>query len=748
MRSYLPSFLKRLIPLVLLPAVLAIPALSATNALGPIPKQYTEIARRFADNFPDEHITRQELDDSVSRRAWTNYLSALDYDRLYFLASDIDELRKDDTRLDDALRKGDLKFASRVYELFKQRVRETLAGVKPTVEKGFDLTVDETYHWKRRKLPWPADEAARAETWRLRLKNEYVQQLISREMDDEENGDDDADAPGADEPPGGDEPDEDADGADEQPGTSVEPLGTPEETIIKRYEQFLTRLEDNDAEWVLQIYLSAFAHAYDPHSAYMTRSASEDFAIEMKLSLVGIGALLRAEDGAAKIVRLIPGGPAKRDTREERLRPGDRIIGVGQDDDQIVDTLHWPLYKVVRLIRGEKGTRVVLRVIPASDPSGAKLKLVDLVRDKVKLEEQAVKSETREIPASDGTAVKLGVIDVPTFYANMQASLLASRDARRCSTDVRKLIDELEDEQVDGLLLDLRSNGGGSLLEAIRMTGYFITAGPVVQVKEMRRLRILPDMDSSVEYNGPLVVLVNRLSASASEILSAALQDYGRAVIVGDSRTHGKGTVQTILPLGRNRDLGTVKVTVSSFYRISGKPTQKIGVTPDVVVASAFDTMEIGEDTLPNALEESVIRPALYYPAGNVARWTPELARRSRERRAADPRYVAYEKMLARARALNETKAVPLRLEARHEMTKAEKALEDLQQAADPDASEEDNGKRPDLVLEEALNILGDLVELSRKAESRAAEREQASASPSRSTPFAGDILNWLRSRP
>lgn len=695
------------------------------------PDYYSDIASLFAERFPGEHLMPEPLDDTVSCRSWTNYLQSLDYEHLYFLQSDVKVLSKSKALLDDKLQEGNLSFAYEVYEIFLQRVGERLTHLEALLEKGFDFEREETYHWKRRNADWPVDVDEQNEIWRKKIKNEYLQRLVARELGEEEK------ASTEEEP--AETPIEDG----VEPPATTNTVVSPEEHITRRYKQFLMTLEDNDAEWVLQKYLSSFAHAYDPHSAYMSSSATEDFDIEMKLSLVGIGALLRAEDGAAKIVRLIPGGPADNDKSENRLHPGDKIIAVGQGDEPLVDTLHWPLYKVVRLIRGKKNTKVVLSVIPASDPTGSTTRQVSLIRGEVKLEEQAAKLEVREVQPDEDTKYKLGVIDLPAFYANMKAKIFAAKNYRRCSEDVRVLLEQLKKENVDGILLDLRGNGGGSLLEAIRLTGLFIRSGPVVQVKEQTGLRLLPDRNPQVTYDGPLVILVNRLSASASEIVAAALQDYGRAIVIGDSKTHGKGTVQTILPLGREKRLGSIKITCSLFYRVNGKSTQKEGVTPDIVIPSALDHLDVGEDILPNAVEGSLVRSAFYRLEGDVGKWGNRLARESKKRQKEDQRFIAYNELISRIQEINKTEMVSLNLEERKEQARAEKELRELEEEVGSDGMEdEEEDKRPDLVLEESLNILSDLVAL----EAREAARTANNHAGERPT-LADQITDWLRNK-
>ena len=707
--------------------------------------QYTKIVKTVARDIPREHLSRHTLDDTISERLLDNFISALDYERAYFLASDISSFNRKRELLDDELRDGDVEFAYEVFERFKERVRDRTAYVRTLLDNGFDLTLDEEYHWKRKEAPWCQNQDEWDDLWRRRIKNEYVRRLVAEELGEDEAA---ATLPEADT----DKPKPNAatdnvktdvvDVETEMPEDSAEarevearetvgedtvaeqPKLTPEEHIQERYDQFLSTLEDSDSEWVLQKYLSAFARAYDPHCDYMSPATSEDFDIEMKLSLFGIGALLRPDDGTAKIVSLIPGGPADRDESKNHLRPGDKIIAVAQDTEKPVSILHWPLYKSVRLIRGPKGTRVVLTVIPATDPTGSSTKIVALIRDEVKLEDRAAKATVNIMTDSRGNEQKLGVIELPAFYADLKGKR-TNPEYKSSSRDVSRILRDMQETGVDGIVLDLRNNGGGSLLEAVLMTGLFIKEGPTVQVRERRTVSILPDNDPSVIYDGPLVVLVNRLSASASEILAAALQDYGRAVIVGDSKTHGKGSVQTVLNLSRTNPLGSIKVTNALFYRISGGSTQLRGVQPDIIVPSAFDFMEFGEDFLPNPMEWSTINTAIYSPFGELDGLLEVLAARSQERQEQDERLIAYHKLLDRIKTMNARETLSLNLDKRRSQAMAEKELLDIQnslmeqgQAGDDDEAEE----KSDIVEEEALHILMDLIHVSAQREKAIAE--------------------------
>lgn len=724
---------------------LLIPVLAFALASGIPPatnrEYYTRITATLARELPREHLSRREITDEIIQQTISNYLESLDFSHAYFLQADIERFEAFAPELHDMLLDGDNSFAFEVYELFKERVQNRTEYVEQILDEGFDFSVDETYRWKRREAPWSADERAwsadeRAwnEMWRKRIKNEYLRRMLQdtspatnelartegpapqsapqststgtpqeAEASAATNRNDQTEAA----PPPEDE---------QAPQSETASLQDPDTFIRDNYKQYQHIIDDADAEWILQKFLSSFARAFDPHCDYMFPATEEDFEIDMKLSLVGIGALLRPEDGAARIVSLIPGGPASKDTREQRLRPGDKIIAVAQDEEEPVNILHWPLYRTVRLIRGEAGTRVVLTVIPASDPSGVSTKTVDLVREEVKLEDREAKAEIRTIEQpEDGESKRIGIITLPTFYADMQGQRF-NPAAKSSSRDVARILRDMRQEGVDGIALDLRNNGGGSLIESILMTGLFIEAGPVVQVKERRKLNIIPNNDPTVAYNGPLVILVNRVSASASEILAAALQDYGRALIIGDSKTHGKGSVQTVTPLSRKDDSGSIKVTTALFYRISGGSTQLRGVAPDIHIPSAYESTELGEEFLDNPLEWSSVKPAMYSVFSEIPSILDVLQEQSLARRNDDSRYQARQQLLARIRDLNKTETISLHLEQRRQFAQTEKELTDIQnqlmdqESQDAEADEDDTPL--DLVKEEALRILADWVDI------------------------------------
>jgi carboxyl-terminal processing protease len=694
---------------------------------------FQKVARTVASELPRQHLSRRTLDDAVSQLMFKNFISSLDYDRLYFLASDIQSFSRKEMLLDDELQEGNLDFASEIFEVFKERVRNRLAYTEKLLAAGFDFSVEESYRWKRKDEPWAVDEAEWNELWRKRIKNEYLRRMIAKSFETAAipaatNSPMTVSAdplplpvPGA-LPAGAAVESGPAESGEGDADASRERNFSPEEFIRDRYTQYLHILEDSDPDWLVQQYLSAFAKSFDPHCDYMSPTTAEEFEIEMKLSLVGIGAVLRPEDGTARIVSLMSGGPAARDKREQRLRPGDKIIAVAQGDEPPVSVIHWPLNRTVRLIRGDIGSRVVLTVIPA-DPTAGATKMVDLIRDEVKLEEREAKSRVEIHTTPEGRQLRIGVVVLPSFYADMSGKRMGS-DFKSSAGDVAAILRKMRDENVDGIILDLRNNPGGLLIEAVLMTGLFIETGPVVLVKERRAISILPDTDPTIAYTGPLIVLVSRISASASEILAAALQDYGRAVIIGDSKTHGKGSVQSVLKLGRQENMGSIRVTSALYYRISGGSTQLKGVEPDIVIPSAFDVKEFGEDSSPNPLEWSTVRPVMFSPFDDLARVIPDLRARSEARRSSDERYRAYRELLSRIETMNSDLEISLNCEARKARAQTEKELLDMQNRLIDQVTSEIDAP-PDLIAEESIRIMGDLIQLKTTVPQPAPEPEE-----------------------
>ena len=658
---------------------------------------YPEIARRVTRQLGYNHLSGERFDDRLSAIAWTNLVDSLDFDHTLLTQEDLAEIEPKKTQIDDMIARGDLSFGYDLMQLVRTRLLERCDFVEAILKEPepFDFSKDDVYVWKRRKAERPANRDEQRALWRTALKNEYLALTLAKQLDAEEA-------------------DSDEDEEEEEPDYMDEDLNEPVPVILtKRYAALRDAYGEMDSETVLQRYLSAIATAYDPHTDYMSPMNFEDFSMEMNLTLCGIGATLRYDDGAVLVAELMSGGPAARDTRDIRLQEGDRIIGVGQGDGPIEDIRHKPLSRTVRKIRGPKGSKVVLRVIPASDKSGSRTKIVDLVRDEIKLEEQAVSGRVESITLPSGAVRKLGYVRIPTFYAGVVGGDDGA-DSRSMTRDLLRFIQDFNAEHVDGLVIDLRNNGGGSLAEALSMTGLFVT-GPAVQVRDRSRIQTLP-AQGRVAFRKPILVLVNRNSASASEIVASALQDYGRAIIVGDSKTHGKGTVQTVMGLGDNTVYGADRVTSACFFRINGGTTQLRGVIPDLVLPSIYDALDLGEDQLPGALPYTEIPPAYYAQTADLKPFIPRLKAASDKRLAEDPQYQASQQLIAHVRKANAEEAVTLNKDKRLARMRAERAMEKLQEEAMRGGSAKDRKEGPtvknDPVFRESLQILSDYIDL------------------------------------
>ena len=529
------------------------------------------------------HYSQLPLDDAMSQKFLTNYLDSLDYNHSFFLKSDIEAYtEKYGKELDDASEAGDASPAYVIFDQYLKRLSEVNDLAQKLLKEKYDFTEKDSVIAARNKLPWPKNEADREEIMRKRIKYELLQGKLNKEK--------------------------------------------PEETLSllsKRYNRLLKNMKELDSQEILQSYLGSLSRCYDPHSDYMIPTEAENFEIQtIKLSLGGIGALLQSVDGVTKVISVVPGGPAD---LSKQLKANDKIIAVSQAEAEAVDVVEMKLNRVVDLIRGPKGTEVRLTIIPADSTDGAGRKTIKLVRDEIKLAEQFAKGRVIEETTPDGKKVRLGLVILPQFYSN-------------CANDVKKIITRLKLEKIDGIALDLRHNSGGLLDQAVALTGLFTGNGPVVQVRDNRKSnQVLDDPEAKVFYNGPLVVLVSHLSASASEIVAGALQDYGRAVVVGDKTTHGKGTVQSILNLAQflradGSNPGKLKLTVSKFYRIDGTTTQRIGVTPDVILPSRLDYMEMGEASLPYCLPAGTTTPATFTKTDRVSEYVTDLRKTSAER--------------------------------------------------------------------------------------------------------------------
>ncbi len=684
---------------------------SAPKTLAP-QDYYGDIAKKVARMLQVGHVRQLNFDDSISQKAWTNLITLFDPDRSYFLQSDLKSFDDMQLKIDDAIKSGDVSFAYRVHSRFCTRLEERYAFTTNLLAQGFSFTNTEVYVWKRKDAQWPASIEEQNDLWRKRIKNEYLAHILGKELDALNASNKLAQTRNATNTVAATTNTVVSTNSIASTSKTNAPAFKPEEIIAKRYKQYMIIFQDMDEEAVLQRYLSALCTAYDPHSDYLSPMRKEDFDIDMNLTLCGIGATLQSEDGMAKITALIPGGPAERDTRDIRLMQDDKIIGVAQGDGPVEDIVHWPLNKAVRKIRGAKGTKVVLEVIPATDPSGTTTKRVDLIRDEIKLEEQAATGRVERVTLSNKTTMAIGYVRLPAFYGTMDKR--PNQEGFRSSTlDVAKILAEMNSENVEGLILDLRNNGGGSLREAIDLTGLFIRSGPAVLVREPSRLTALPvpNVDAAMAFRKPMIVMVNRTSASASEIVAGALQDYGRAIIVGDSQSHGKGTVQTVLPLGAEK-LGSLKITTASFYRITGSSTQAKGITADIIIPSVLDGLDIGETKLPGALPWTQIESASYIPVADMTTFIPRLREASANRLANNPKYATYCTLVRHTKEISEQKDVPLEINARRQQMRSENELRKMEEAemAEPLATGTGKKKSDDIVLDETMNILSDLV--------------------------------------
>ena len=546
------------------------------------------------------HYTRQKLNEDVSRKFLQTYLEMLDFSHLFFTQKDVDDLnaKYGNSMAGDVLL-GNLKPAYEIYALYTKRMDDRVAKIKELLKQPIDFKGSATVELSRQKSSWPKDDAEADQLWRGRIANELLQEHLSEH-----------------------------------------PIEPPAQLVARRYDRLARNVHEEDKDEQMKLYLDALAQAYDPHSEYLSKADMKNFSINMGLSLVGIGAMLRSEDGYAKIESLVPGGPAQADGR---LKVGDRITAVAQGPADYVDVREMRLDKVVEMIRGKKGTHVRLLVIPSDATDPSRRKNVELVRDEIKLKDQEARADIIIRKDENGDPIKLGWLTLPSFYADMD------KHQKSTTRDVLALLKRLKKENIAGLVIDLRRNGGGSLEEALSLTGLFLKSGPIVQTKDYNgSIRVSANPDPGIAYSGPMVVLTSRQSASASEIFAAALQDYGRAVVVGDKNTFGKGTVQTILPIGRFASLlgsrsdedGALKLTIQKFYRVAGGSTQLHGVASDVILPSLSDLPEFGEGALKNALAYDEVAKARYTKwSDSHSLFIDQLRRRSEERVKNDPEF-------------------------------------------------------------------------------------------------------------
>ena len=664
-----------------------------------------ETVVEMIEQLEERHYAKLRYDDALSSQHLDSYIDSLDRGKMFFLASDLAEFEKYRTVMDDQLNEGTLDAGFVIFNRFHQRLEqrmETILSTLPEAVAGFDFTIDESYLLDLDDRAWATTEAELDDRWRKQLKNQVLSLKLADKPEDE-----------------------------------IVP------TLEKRYRNQLKRVQQYNNQDVFQIYANALTELYDPHTNYLSPRRSENFNINMSLSLEGIGAVLQMEDEYTKVTRLVAKGPAD---KQGELHPSDRIVAVGQGEKgELEDVIGWRLDEVVELIRGPKDSTVRLEVIPAKAKTTDQRKVITIVRNEVKLEEQSAQKRILEIPDGD-QVIKVGVIDIPAFYIDFDAMRRGDKEYKSTTRDVKKLLQELQDEGVDGIVVDLRNNGGGSLQEANELTGLFIEYGPTVQIRHSSR-RVWRDGKrlKSDYYEGPLVVLVNRLSASASEIFAGAIQDYERGIIVGD-RSFGKGTVQTLLPLTE----GQLKITESKFYRISGESTQHRGVVPDVEFPTVYDTEEIGESALDHALNWDQINPVRHHRYNDLSTVLPRVTTQFHDRSEHNPDFVFLEDQIGLAQQTREITELPLNEKTRIALRESqeEKALnienkrrkakgEELLTSLDEeeldengllvenevhgssvdaeDNEEETEEEEPDVLLTEAGNVLVDVLLLKQQ---------------------------------
>jgi len=598
---------------------------TATAVLAPT-EQENYVARRVADIVAREHYRRAPLDDHLSSLILDRYLDAIDGGRSYFFASDIAEFEKYRYELDDAIKSGDVEPAFVIFRRYQQRSRERMAYAIDLLAKEPNFDIDESFNFDREKEPWPANTAEMNELWRKRVKNDALSLVTAGKS---------------------------------WPETA--------DLLRKRYEHVAKRMDQSKPEDVFEAFMNAFVLSLDPHSNYFSARNSEEYNIQMSLSYEGIGASLQLTDDYVTVIDVIAGGPA---AISGKLAANDRITAVGEGKNgELTDVIGWRLDDVVQKIRGPGGTLVRLQLLPAGAAPGSAQKVVEFTRNRVSLEAQASHKAMRVVQRN-GHDIKVGVITVPSFYQDYDASRAGAKDFRSTTRDVQRLIGELKKDGADVLIMDLRANGGGYLPEAESLTGLFIDRGPVVQLRDTSgRIEVDDDPDPAIFYSGPMIVLVDRFSASASEIFAGAIQDYGRALIVGQ-QTYGKGTVQNAHPLnytifGRKPELGQLNVTIGKYYRITGESTQDRGVTPDIAMPSLIDANEVGESTRDRALPWDHIEPAAFHTEGDLKPLAAALEKLHEERTAnsADFRYLRED--IAALDAMRNQKNLSLNLKTR-----------------------------------------------------------------------------------
>ena len=644
-----------------------------------------ETAKLVANMISKYHISQKPLDDRISGMLLTRYVKEWDPQKLYFLQADIDEWSKYKDHLDELVKLGKVDFAYEVFARYLKRLDERVAYAHKQIDAPHDFSVDETMSIDGEHIPWALDDKELNERWRKRIKYD----LVALKLDKTE-GDD------------------------------------ARKRLHKRYDTLKHYAHDTLDNEVLEVYLSSLAHCFDPHSSYMSPETVDDFQIQMKLSLDGIGAALRSEDGMTVVAQIVAGGAAEKDGR---LKVGDKIVAVGQADGDWQDVIEMKLNRVVRLIRGERGTKVRLRVMKEAGEAEEYL----LTRQKIELKASEVKGEIIQIgDRIPGMKGRIGVVNIPSFYRDFGGAQEGKEDFKSTARDVAKVLEDFRHQGgVDAIIVDLRMNGGGALSEAIDVSGLFIDYGPVVQVKEQNgRIKSHNDDDEQIQYKGPLVVLCNRLSASASEIFAAAVKDYGRGIVVGDTTTHGKGTVQNVMPVSRQmfgvlpgaKDRGALKLTINQFYRVNGDSTQNRGVQSDVVLPSLIDHMDLGESFLDNALAFDHIAPARHTEYEMTA--PPIIAalkEASSKRVSEDPKFLQRQKDIERYLTRKNRKTVSLSEETLRRERDEDKAARDVEKEEEERETKTDLPVFPSTEYDnEVLHIASDYASLLKAAKTAA----------------------------
>jgi carboxyl-terminal processing protease len=660
------------------------PAPAAVAALAPT-EQESYVARRVADIVAHEHYRRAPLDDHLSSLILDRYLDTIDGSRSYFLASDIADFEKYRYQLDDAIKTGDVEPAFVMFRRYQQRSRERMAYAIELLNKKPDFDVDESFNFDREKEPWPSNVAEMNELWRKRVKNDALSLVITGKQ-------------------------------------------WPEvvDVLRKRYEHVAKRMDQSKPEDVFEAFMNSFVLSLDPHSNYFSARNSDEYNIQMSLSYEGIGASLSSTDDYVTVLDVIPGGPA---ALAKTLAANDRITAVGEGKSgELTDVIGWRLDDVVTKIRGPGGSQVRLQVLPAGAAPGSVQKVIEFTRNRVSLESQASKKSMRTI-TRNGKDIKVGIITVPSFYQDYDASRAGAKDYRSTTRDVQRLIGELRKDGAEVMIMDLRANGGGYLPEAESLTGLFIDRGPVVQLRDTTgHIEVDDDPNPAIFYSGPMIVLVDRFSASASEIFAGAIQDYGRALIVGQ-QTYGKGTVQNAHPLnytifGRKPELGQLNVTIGKYYRITGESTQDRGVTPDIALPSLIDANEVGESTRDRALPWDHIEPATFRVEGDLKPLTGQLEKLHEARTAGSADFKYLHDDIAALDAMRSQKTLSLNIKTREAERKrveadrlarenAWRASRDMKPVATLEEIKDD--ATAGILLDEASQIAADLVVVSAK---------------------------------